>query len=68
MLVSVKSLRKLVDLSLLSAEDIALKLTFAGIEVEEITKIDFFPSLPNNIENKAESEIDFSKWTISIKN
>ncbi len=37
-------------------------------EVEEITKIDFFPSLPNNIENKAESEIDFSKWTISIKN
>lgn len=36
MLVSVKSLRKLVDLKDLTANDIALKLTFAGIEVEEI--------------------------------
>ena len=34
-------------------------------EVEELTKIDFFPSLPDKIENKAESEVDFSKWTIS---
>ena len=34
-------------------------------EVEKLTKIDFFPSLPNKIENKVESEIDFSKWTIS---
>lgn len=36
MLVSVKSLRKLVDLENISANDIALKLTFAGIEVEEV--------------------------------
>lgn len=34
-------------------------------EVEELTKIDFFPSLPNKVENKVESEIDFSQWTIS---
>ena len=34
-------------------------------EVEELTKIDFFPSLPDKIENKVESEVDFSKWTIS---
>lgn len=34
-------------------------------EVEKLTKIDFFPSLPDKIENKAESEVDFSKWTIS---
>lgn len=33
-------------------------------EVEEITNIDFFPSLPNKIEKKIESDIDFSKWTI----
>ena len=39
MLVSVKSLRKLVDLGELSAQDIALKLTFAGIEVEEVTRL-----------------------------
>lgn len=34
-------------------------------EVEELTNIDFFPALPNKIENKVESEVDFSKWTIS---
>lgn len=34
-------------------------------EVEEITKIDFFHSLPDKIENAIESEVDFSKWTIS---
>ena len=34
-------------------------------EVEDITKIDFFHSLPDDIEEKAESEVDFSKWTIS---
>lgn len=33
-------------------------------EVEKATKIDFFPSLPDKIEKKAESEVDFSKWTI----
>ena len=36
-------------------------------EVEKLTKIDFFPSLPNKIENKVESEVDFSQWTISNK-
>ena len=36
-------------------------------EIEEITNIDFFPSLPNKIEKKTESEVDFSKWTIKIK-
>ena len=34
-------------------------------EVEGITNIDFFPSLPNMIERKIETDIDFSKWTIS---
>ncbi|MBR6775772.1 MAG: DNA/RNA non-specific endonuclease [Bacteroidales bacterium] len=33
-------------------------------EVEAITNIDFFPSLPNRIENKTESEVDFTKWTL----
>lgn len=32
-------------------------------EVEEITNIDFFPSLPNKIERKVESEVNFMKWT-----
>lgn len=36
-------------------------------EIEEITNIDFFPSLPNKIEKKTESEVDFSKWIIKIK-
>lgn len=36
-------------------------------EVEKLTNIDFFPSLPNKIENKVESEVDFSRWTISNK-
>lgn len=34
-------------------------------EVETITNIDFFPSLPNKTEKKAESEVDFMKWTIT---
>ena len=33
-------------------------------EVEKITNIDFFPSLPNKTEKKAESEVDFTKWTV----
>ena len=33
-------------------------------EVEAVTGIDFFPSLPDNIEEKIESEADFSKWVI----
>ena len=33
-------------------------------EVELITNIDFFPSLPDKIEDKAEHVVDFSKWTV----
>lgn len=33
-------------------------------EVEKITKIDFFPTLPDNIEKETEAHVDFSKWTI----
>ena len=33
-------------------------------EVEELTGIDFFPSLPDKIEEKAESEVDFTKWIV----
>lgn len=33
-------------------------------EVEEMTNIDFFPSLPNKIEKKVEADVDFSKWTV----
>ena len=33
-------------------------------EVELITNIDFFPSLPDKIEDDAELVVDFSKWTV----
>ncbi|MBR6439557.1 MAG: DNA/RNA non-specific endonuclease [Bacteroidales bacterium] len=33
-------------------------------EVEFITGIDFFPSLPDKIEKRVEAEVDFSKWII----
>lgn len=33
-------------------------------EVEELTGIDFFPSLPDKIEKAVESEVDFTKWTV----
>lgn len=33
-------------------------------EVEEITNIDFFPSLPDKIERQTEASVDFSKWTV----
>lgn len=36
-------------------------------EIEELTGIDFFPALPDEIENKVEAEVDFSKWTVSKK-
>ena len=39
MLVSINELKKYVDLSNLSSEDIANGLTFAGIEVEEVSKV-----------------------------
>lgn len=39
MLVSIKELKKYVDLDSLSASDIANGLTFAGIEVEEVTSL-----------------------------
>ena len=34
-------------------------------EIEELTNIDFFPSLPNKIENEVEAKVDFSKWAVS---
>ena len=33
-------------------------------EIQKITDIDFFPALPDSIEQKAESDVDFSKWNI----
>ena len=36
-------------------------------EIQKITGIDFFPSLPDRIEKKVESEVDFTKWNISNK-
>lgn len=33
-------------------------------EVEELTGIDFFPSLPDKIEKRVEAEVDFTKWTV----
>ena len=33
-------------------------------EIQKIADIDFFPALPDSIEQKAESEVDFSKWNI----
>lgn len=33
-------------------------------EVEEITNIDFFCSLPDKIERQTEAVVDFSKWTV----
>lgn len=36
-------------------------------EVEELTNIDFFPSLPDKIETKVENEVDFSKWTVNYE-
>jgi endonuclease G len=37
-------------------------------ELQIITGIDFFPALPDNIERKAESEVDFTKWNINSTN
>jgi endonuclease G len=34
-------------------------------ELQIITDIDFFPALPDSIEQKAESEVDFTKWNIN---
>lgn len=36
-------------------------------EVEELTGIDFFPSLPDKIEKRAEAEVDFTKWTVKLR-
>jgi endonuclease G len=33
-------------------------------DMQIITGIDFFPSLPDNIEEKIESHVDFTKWNI----
>ena len=34
-------------------------------DMQVITNIDFFPALPDSIEEKIESEVDFIKWNIS---
>jgi len=33
-------------------------------DIQNITGIDFFPSLPDSIEKKVESQVDFTKWNI----
>lgn len=33
-------------------------------EIEKLTGIDFFPELPDDIENKVEADFDFSLWTV----
>jgi endonuclease G len=45
--------RKLLSTYAMSVEDMQM-----------ITDIDFFPALPDSIEQKAESEVDFTKWNI----
>ena len=45
MLVSINELKKYVDLSSLSAEQIADGLTFAGIEVEEVSTLAYGTNL-----------------------
>ena len=34
-------------------------------EIEKLTHIDFFHSLPDKIENEVEVKVDFSKWTVN---
>jgi endonuclease G len=34
-------------------------------DIQMITDIDFFPALPDSIEQQAESEVDFTKWNIN---
>lgn len=36
-------------------------------EVESLTGLDFFPDLPNNVENKLESSYDIKKWATDQK-
>ena len=33
-------------------------------DLQMITNIDFFPALPDSIENKVESQVDFAKWSV----
>lgn len=35
-------------------------------ELQTLTGIDFFPTLPDDIEKEVESRVDFSQWTISV--
>lgn len=48
-----KSGRKLLSTYAMSVDDI-----------EGVTGIDFFPSLPDGIEEAVESQVDFTKWTV----
>ena len=34
-------------------------------ELQTITAIDFFPALPDSIEEKIENQVDFTKWALS---
>ena len=34
-------------------------------DIEKETGIDFFPKLPDNIENKLESEVDIASWALT---
>lgn len=34
-------------------------------ELEALTGIDFFPQLPDDVEQKIEREVDFAQWTVS---
>ena len=36
-------------------------------DIQIITDIDFFPALPDSIEKKVESQVDFTKWNIKSK-
>jgi endonuclease G len=37
-------------------------------ELQTVTGIDFFPSLPDSIEKTVESQVDFTKWNIKKSN
>ena len=37
-------------------------------DLQMITGIDFFFALPDSIETKVESQVDFTKWNVSSAN
>ena len=58
MLVSINELKKYVDLNGLTAEEIANGLTFAGIEVEEVSKEEYVLSKVNKVSKTIDSKND----------